>query len=86
MHLYGSRYGNLFSVRIAQKVTEVRFMYNTFNDYLRDIWFTLADGSTAKTCNCITSVCNQQKKISLTANQSLVGLAFRNIYPQTFYL
>ena len=46
--------------------------------WLRDIWFTLADGSTAKTVNCIICV-NYGTTITLTATQSLVGLAIKTI-------
>ena len=45
---------------------------------LRDIWFTLADGSIAKTCVCSASCTNGTTR-TLTATQSLVGLAIKYI-------
>ncbi len=80
VHMYGSRTGILYSVSITQKVKEVRLMYwifhgDFYNYYLRDIWFTLADDSTAKTCNCPSSRCNSWLSLPINPNQSLVGLA-----------
>jgi hypothetical protein len=83
VHMYGSRTGtNVWSVSITQKVTAVKFMYSDssgglFNYKLRDIWFTLADGSFAKTCNCLL-LCNSEKTITLSVTQSLVGLATKS--------
>jgi hypothetical protein len=80
VHMYGTQTGtNFWSVSITQKVTAVKFMYvnpsvSPYNYHLRDIWFSLADNSTAKTCNCQT-LCDSEKTITLSANQSLVGLA-----------
>ena len=73
VHMYGSRTGSVFSVSITYKVTAVSFRYGSFS--LRDIWFTLADGSIAKTVGCVA--CNNGTTITLTATQSLVGLAFK---------
>jgi hypothetical protein len=81
--MYGTQTGtNFWSVSITQKVKAVKFMYefasgSPYNYYLRDIWFTLADNSTAKTCNCQT-LCNFEKTITLSATQSLVGLATKS--------
>jgi hypothetical protein len=55
----------------------VKFMHSS-DYYLRDIWFTLADGSTAKTCNC-QDLCNYDKTIYLNDNQSLIGLATKHL-------
>ena len=73
VHMYGARTGiNVFSVSITSKVTAVSFRYATAN--LRDIWFTLADGSTAKTCGCTN--CPNTTTIPINAaTESLVGLA-----------
>ena len=55
VHMYGSPRGSyIWSVSITQKVTAVKFIRRNGGQSLRDIWFTLADGSIAKTCNCKT--------------------------------
>jgi hypothetical protein len=64
-------------VSIAQKVTAVKLMYEDDDWELRDIWFTLADGSTAKTCNCDSDKCDAETELAINANKSLVGLATR---------
>jgi len=65
-------------VSIAQKVKAVKFVYWSGGKVLRDIWFTLADNSTAKTCNCSSSSCNAAITLPLSATQSLVGLATKS--------
>jgi hypothetical protein len=69
--MYGSSTAYFWSVSITQIVKEVKFMY--FNFALRDIWFTLEDGSTAKTCNCSSSICINDLTIPLSGN--LIGMA-----------
>jgi hypothetical protein len=69
--MYGSSTAYVWSVSITQIVREVKFMYNNFA--LRDIWFTLEDGTTAKTCNCSSSMCINSRTITLSGN--LIGLA-----------
>jgi hypothetical protein len=44
VHMYGTQQGTVWSVCITQKVRAVKFM--TIYTALRDIGFTLADGST----------------------------------------
>ena len=54
-HMYGSQSGFEFQSKIiTSKVIAVKFMHEENEDHLLDIWFTLADGSTAKTCHCRT--------------------------------
>ena len=76
VHMYGSRTGsNVFSVSISSKVTAVIFRYDSSK--LRDIWFNLANGKTRKTTGCTS--CMYGRTISLTATQSLSGLAIQDM-------
>ena len=79
--MHGSTTAYVWSVDITKKVTEVKFVYK--NLVLRDIWFTLADGTTAKTCNCNTSMCLNEKTITLAGN--LIGLATKPFNGNALY-
>jgi hypothetical protein len=70
VHMYGTVSGSIFSTNIEKKVTKVILKAGS-SSKLCDIWFTLGDGSEAKTCNC--STCTTGSTISLTGN--LIGLA-----------
>ena len=76
VHMYGSRTGsNVFSESISSKVIAVNFRYDTSK--LRDIWFNLANGTTRKTTGCTS--CMYGRTISLSATQSLSGLAIKEM-------
>lgn len=68
VHMYGSTAAHVWSVSITQKVTAIILLYK--NTVIRDIGFTLEDGSTIQTCNCD---CSLVTTLTLTGN--LIGLA-----------
>ena len=76
--MYGSSTANDWSVSITQKVTAVGFIYKKNgagpkDRKIRDIWFTLADGSAVETCGCSGNNCSEITMITLTGN--LIGFA-----------